>query len=171
MSDSGMLPRVRQQIGGPSTSGWQAFPLLGGFLRVVVGVVGAVEDVRGHATDLLDHQIHQNPRLDFGCCLGVEKDAVLMAAADSTVALERVDRFRVDRFPCQHGMVIIIIYVPGSPGNQIGRVRLGTWVITKSKHPAGGASLVVDHRPDRKRAPAAGFYPVGVGNRGMRRKR
>lgn len=40
---------------GLSLFGWRAFPLLGSFLRVVIGAVGAVEDVRGHAADVLDH--------------------------------------------------------------------------------------------------------------------
>jgi hypothetical protein len=69
-----------------------------------------VEDVRGHATDLLDHQIHQNPRLGFACCLGAVEDAVFMAATDRTVALERVDRLRSTVSQVSMGMVFIIIW-------------------------------------------------------------
>ena len=83
----------------PSSSGWRAFPLLGGFLRLVGGVVDGAHACARRA-DLSDHQ---DPRAVLACCLEAVKDAVFMVAADRVVALERVDRARVDRFPCQHG--------------------------------------------------------------------
>src|SRR6478609_5617109 len=83
----------------PSSSGWRAVPLLGGFLRLVGSVVDGAHAC-ARRPDLSDHQ---DPRAVLACCLEAVKDAVFMFAANRVLALERVDRFRVDRFPRQHG--------------------------------------------------------------------
>ena len=73
--------------------------MLGGFLRVVGGVVDGAHAC-ARRPDLSDHQ---DPRAVLACCVEAVKDAIFMVAADRVLALERVDRIKVDRFPCQHG--------------------------------------------------------------------
>ena len=75
--------------------GGRAFPSLSGFLRLGVGTVGVVVDVRMLAIfpDLPDHQ---SPRERMASLLGAIEDAVFTFAADRTVAT-------VHYFPLQHG--------------------------------------------------------------------
>ena len=68
--------------------------------RTTLDVVQPCLRACARRADLSDHQ---DPRAVLACCLEAVKDAVFMVAADRVVALERVDRARVDRFPCQHG--------------------------------------------------------------------
>jgi hypothetical protein len=79
---------------GPSLR-WRAFPLLGGFLRLGIGAVGVVVDVRVLAI-LPDLPDHQNPWEGLACRLGAIEDAVFTLAADRTVA-------PVHCFPLQDG--------------------------------------------------------------------
>src|ERR1700757_1205681 len=79
----------------PSPARWPAFPLLSAPLRLGVGAVAVVVDVRMLAI-LPDLPDHQSPREGMACLLGAIEDAVFTFAADRTVAT-------VHCFPLQHG--------------------------------------------------------------------